>query len=121
VEPHLESAWGPDTITALAGLCLIVLGVFGPIILITGVTGQASLAVFAVLLALALVALAVAVPVVSTRASDKRTAEAWQEDHARWEAAMEKWSELYYCWRDDVVYLPGSPSAVLAASVWTVV
>jgi hypothetical protein len=51
---------------------------------------------------------------VQNRQSDKRLKAAWQEEHAQCEAAIDKWMELYYCWRDDVVFFPGSPDAIPA-------
>ncbi len=29
------------------------------------------------------------------------------ERHGRWKQAMDRWNNMYYCYRDDVVFLPG--------------
>jgi outer membrane biogenesis lipoprotein LolB len=31
------------------------------------------------------------------------------ERSGRWKQAMDRWNALYYCYRDDVVFLPGQP------------
>ena len=46
---------------------------------------------------------------------EKAYAEAQQqykEDTALWEAAMQRWNTVYFCHRDDVVFVPGEPSSV---------
>lgn len=35
-----------------------------------------------------------------------------KEDIALWEAAMLRWETVYFCHRDDVVFIPGEPSSV---------
>ncbi len=38
---------------------------------------------------------------------DQQTAE-YPKRVAAWEAAMQEWNSLYYCYRDDIVFGPGS-------------
>ena len=107
--------------TAL-GMGLLMLCCYAPFIPLAVVTHQPSipsLVWYGTLLALAMIG-GVVVLAGQTRASDKHLEAAWQAEHARWQAAMAKWEALYYCFRDDVVYFPGSPSAVPASSMWTV-
>lgn len=33
----------------------------------------------------------------------------WQNDMPRWQNAMQRWEKLYYCSRNDVVFIPGKP------------
>lgn len=33
-------------------------------------------------------------------------------EHAQWQQAMAKWEHLYYCARDDGVFVPGQPSLI---------
>lgn len=40
-----------------------------------------------------------------------------QELRARWERAMARWQELYYCARDDRVFIPGEHQAVPVAQM----
>jgi hypothetical protein len=119
-QPQLERASNANATIAVGGLALIVLCAFLPAIVLAGLANQTGIVVAGLLVALAISALAMTVPALQARASDERAKAVWQVEHTRWEAAMEKWDELYYCWRDDVVFIPGSPSAVPAASMWDI-
>lgn len=35
---------------------------------------------------------------------------------SRWESIISKWNRLYYCYRNDVIFIPGEPESCLPAS-----
>jgi hypothetical protein len=121
-EPRFVRAWSTESFMTALGVGLLMLCCYAPFIPLALVTHQPSipgLVWYGTLLALAMIG-GVVVLAAQTRASDKRLEAAWQAELARWQAAMAKWEALYYCRRDDVVFFPGSPSAVPASSMWTV-
>lgn len=121
-EPRLVRAWSTESFMTALGVGLVMLCCYAPFIPLAIVTHQPSipsLIWYGTLLALAMIG-GVVVLAGQTRASDKHLKAAWQAEHARWQAAMAKWEALYYCWRDDVVFFPGSPSAVSASSMETI-
>ncbi len=46
-----------------------------------------------------------------------RDAAECEREMPRWERAMERWEQLYYCRRDDVVFIPGEGAPVLADDI----
>lgn len=44
----------------------------------------------------------------SLQEQNKSTEELYQKWIENWQAAVEKWNKLYYCERDDCVFIPGS-------------
>ncbi|HEX9414579.1 MAG TPA: hypothetical protein VF916_13825 [Ktedonobacterales bacterium] len=116
-EPRLVRAWPAGFTIALIGLFLGVFCSCGIAGLITSLTEEYAPLVCGVLVALPFVAVA-GVLLRTGQQREKRSAEAWQEEHEQWEAAIGRWFELYYCWRDDVVFVPGSLSAIPADDMW---
>jgi len=116
-EPRLVRAWPAGFTIALIGLFLGMFCVCGIAGLITSLTYDYAPLGCGFLVALPLVAGAGALLRTGQR-REKRSAEAWQEEHAQWEDALGRWFELYYCWRDDVVFVPGSLSAIPANEMW---
>jgi hypothetical protein len=120
-EPRYISAWNAVTITGVVGLTFLALAsLFSALLFLNLTAGQLPACVIGILLVTLWFALSVAHMAVPTWWKNKRMAEVWQAEYARWQVAMARWEALYYCLRDDVVFFPGSPSAISAASMRTV-
>jgi hypothetical protein len=115
-EPPLEGARSAGTDVA-AGLSALAICSLLSASTVAGVTGQADISVYGVLLAFAAVVGVVAL-LPRTRRIDERLQAKQRAKHADWEAKIAQWNELYYCWRDDVLFIPGSPTVIPVTSMW---
>lgn len=114
-EPPRESPRSVGTGKAAVGLSAIAICSLIGASAVANVTDQAGIGAYGVLLALAAAA-GVVVLLLRTWRTDERLEAAWQTERSQWEAEMAKWKELYYCWRDDVVYFPGDSKSATSAS-----
>jgi hypothetical protein len=108
-EPPPESPRSAGTGKAAVGLSAFAICSFLGASAVAGVTGQADISAYGLLLALAAV-VGVVVLLLRTRATDKRLEDEWQAERDQWKTAKANWDKLYYCWRDDVVFDPEDPS-----------
>jgi hypothetical protein len=111
--PQLVRAWSADDVASVLVLFSLAFCLFLLLLLYATATNQPGATVFGTLLALSLVAGGVVV-VERTQTSYKHR----QEEYAAWKAMMAKWEALYYCWRDDVVFIPGNSPAIPVRDMW---
>jgi len=115
-EPPLEGARSAGTDIAAGLGALAICSLLGAS-LVASLAHQVDIGAYGVLLALAAdVGVVVLLP--RTRRIDERLQAKQHVKHAEWEAKMAKWNELYYCWRDDVLFFPGSPTTIPVTSMW---
>lgn len=103
MQPVYEKArivWDTNSQLALA-LCIIggVVGV--PVAMIALSTSSLGCLIGLAIFGLSLVAI-----VSARRAHAKDVRAFYASENPRWQAAIDKWNDLYYCGRDDLVFIP---------------
>ena len=54
-----------------------------------------------------------------TEARNEAGRKQWQVEYERWQTSIATWEAMYYCGRDDLVFVPGTPMTAPASAMWT--
>ena len=118
-QPQLQSAWGTGNSLVL-GAC--VLGAVCSCSAASAAVGftehWSDFMSYTLVSALIFIAATVALVWRTSRETEQNKAR-WQADYLRWQTSVARWEALYYCGRDDLVFVPGMPVAAPASAMWT--
>jgi hypothetical protein len=103
-----ESSWSGGAV-AVVGLCIACAACIGAPTVANLSNGPLNAGGwFTLLFAMALILTPIAIIARQMLKEDKRRLAVIARLYPRWQAATVKWDHLYYCSRDDVVFLPGT-------------
>ncbi len=121
IEPIYQSPWGGCSVTITAGLVIwniafivwVCLGLSqSPTVVEALSHGNLDYwRTFIIIIGVGLIGWVIMAAIISTKnrtASERGTH--FATEYPRWERAIARWNELYYCSRNDVVFIPGKPN-----------
>lgn len=118
-EPIFQSAWGWGILWGLIAVFVVTLGITILIEDLTGSRGTGS-AILLFLWLLSFIAIAI-YWVRSKMIENERRRVDFNKSHTRWAKAMNRWQELFYCYRCDGVFVPGNPEFFPIAQISNIV
>jgi hypothetical protein len=93
---------------ALGGITFLFFGLFSAGNLMSHLRSTVDVLMF--LVSIGAIVLGLVIMVRGRRTHNQRVAQVEMQEVPKWRHARERWEALYYCYRDDVVYVPGEAS-----------